>query len=221
MTSIDPRLAAALATQFLQWRATLGQGATRIGWKLGVGDRERIGDELAVGHLTSATCLDPGAAYHADDAGDLRADAEVAFELGRDVDPNDPAGAAAAIAGVGVALEIVDLARPPDDPVSVVAANVFHRAVAFGPFQPARPADGIRGRLLVNGRTRASAPVPAADELAGRVQAAARLLGAMGERLEAGDRIITGSVVQVAVTVGDQVVAGLGPLGRVDLSIQP
>jgi 2-keto-4-pentenoate hydratase len=219
MTSIDPRLAAALATQFLQWRATLGQGAARIGWKLGVGDRERIGDELAIGHLTTATHLEPGAAYHADDAGDLRADAEVAFELGRDVDPNDPA--AAAIAGVGVALEIVDLARPPDDPVSVVAANIFHRAVAFGPFQPARPAGGIRGRLLVNGRTRASAAVPPADELAGRVQAAARLLGAMGERLEAGDRIITGSVVQVAVGVGDEVIADLGPLGRVDLSIWP
>jgi 2-keto-4-pentenoate hydratase len=135
------------------------------------------------------------------------------------VDLNDPA-AAAAIAGVGVALEIVDLARPPDDPESVVAANIFHRAVAFGPFQPARPAGKIRGRLLVNGRTRASASAPPADELTGRIKAAARLLGAMGERLEAGDRIITGSVVQVAVTVGDQVVADLGPLGRVDLSIQ-
>jgi 2-keto-4-pentenoate hydratase len=143
----------------------------------------------------------------------------VAFELGRDVDPDDPAGAADAIAGVGAALEIVDLAGPPDDPVSVVAANVFHRAVAFGPFQPASPVGGILGRLLVNGRTRALAP--AAGELAGRVCAAARLLGAMGERLEAGDRIITGSVVQVAVAVGDQVVADLGPLGRVDLSIQP
>ena len=196
-----------------------GRGAARGGWKLGVGDRERIGDELAVGHLTSATCLDPGAAYHADDAGDLRADAEVAFELGRDVDPNDPAGAAAATAGVGVALEIVDLARPPDDPVAVVAANVFHRAVAFGPFRPAQPAGGIRGRLLVNGQPRASAAT--ADDLAGRLAAAARLLGAMGERLEAGAQIITGLVVQVPIEVDDEVVADMGPLGRVGLSIRP
>jgi hypothetical protein len=75
---------------------------------------------------------------------------------------------------------------------------VFHRAVAFGPFRPAPAGWRIRGRLLVNGRTRASAPVPAAGELADRVGAAARLLGVMGERLEAGDRIITGSVVQAA-----------------------
>ena len=78
MTSIDPRLAAALASQLGHWRATLGQGAARVGWKLGIGDRERIGGELAVGYLTSATCLDPGAAYHG--GGDLHADAEVAFE---------------------------------------------------------------------------------------------------------------------------------------------
>jgi hypothetical protein len=83
------------------------------------------------------------------------------------------------IGGAGAALEIVDLARPPDDPVAVVAANVFHRTVTFGPFQPAQPAGGIQGRLLVNGRTRTSALAPAAEELAGRVGAAARLLGAI------------------------------------------
>jgi hypothetical protein len=75
---------------------------------------------------------------------------------------------------------------------------VFHRAVAFDRSGRPQPAGGIHGRLLVNGRTRASAPVPAAGELADRVGAAAQLLGVMGEWLEAGDRIITGSVVQAA-----------------------
>ena len=215
--TIDPRLAAALADQFRQWRVTLRDGAERVGWKLGVGDRERIGDELAIGHLTSATCLDPDAAYHADGDADLHADAEVVFELGRDLDPDDPAAVHEAIAGIGVALEIVDLARPPDDPVSVVAANVFHRAVAFSPFQPTPPAGRIQGRLIVNSRVQASAWV--ADNIADRVGAAARLLGAMGERLQAGDRIITGSVVQVPVKVGDQVIADMGVLGRVPLVI--
>jgi len=41
----------------------------------------------------------------------------------------------------------------------------------------------------------------------------------MGERLEAGDRIITGSVVQVPIKGGDQVTADLGPLGRVEITI--
>jgi 2-keto-4-pentenoate hydratase len=43
----------------------------------------------------------------------------------------------------------------------------------------------------------------------------------MGERLEAGDRIITGSVVQAPIEVDDEVVADMGPLGRVGLSIRP
>lgn len=84
---IDARLAAALAVQLEQWRATLRAGADRVGWKLGMGDRERIGDEVAIGYLTSATLLDPGGAYHAGCDGDLHADAEVAFELGRDLEP--------------------------------------------------------------------------------------------------------------------------------------
>ena len=124
---IDPRLAAALATQLERWRATLAGGAARVGWKLGVGDGERIGDEaVAVGHLTTATVLEPDATYSAAGTSDLRADVEVAFEVGPDL----------TITGVGVALELVDLAGPPGGPEAVVAANIFHRAVAFGPFRP-------------------------------------------------------------------------------------
>ncbi len=206
--AIDPRLAAALAVQLERWRATVDAGATRVGWKLGVGDAERIGNELALGHLTSATLLEPDASYSAAGAGDLRADAEVAFEVG----PGQ------AITGVGVALELVDLAGP-GDPEAVVAANIFHRAVAFGPFRLPPLPTGLRGRLLVNHRPAESAPV--ADGVAGRVAAAARVLAAMGERLRPGDRIITGSVVQVPVRPGDRVAADLGPLGRVELSIGP
>jgi 2-keto-4-pentenoate hydratase len=210
---LDPRLAAALAVQLRQWRAALDGGAERVGWKLGMGDRERIGGEVAIGHLTSTTELAPGGVYHAGPGVDLHADAEVAVRLGHDPD----AGAAPVIAGVAAALELVDLARPPDDPVSVVAGNVFHLAVAFGPFQPPPALEGVRAGLVVNGRLLASAPV--AGDVAGRVGAAGRLLRAMGERLEAGDRVITGSVVQVPVGVGDQVVAEFGPLGRVQLSV--
>jgi 2-keto-4-pentenoate hydratase len=213
---VDPRLAAALTAQFEQWRAALHGGAARVGWKLGMGDGERIGDEVAIGHLTSAGLLDPGGIYHAGSHLDLRADAEVALQLGRMVAPDaDAVAARRAIAGYGVALEIVDLGGP-DDPVSVVATNVFHRGVAFGPFRPTLP-EGIDGRLVVNGHVQASSA--AASDPADRVRAAARLLGAMGEQLQPGDRIITGSVVQVPIKVGDQVVAEMGALGKVRLSI--
>jgi 2-keto-4-pentenoate hydratase len=219
---IDPTLAAALATQLAHWRAALAGGAQRVGWKLGMGQRERVGGQLAVGHLTSATRLEPGATYHPDSRphARLHADAEVALLLGQAPDAGaDPAAAGQAVAGVGVALELVDLAGPPDDAAWAVATNVFHRAVAFGPLHPALPAGGVRARLLVNGQVVASAPAPDLADLTGRVGAAARLLAAVGERLQAGDRIITGSVVQVPIIPGDEVTADMGALGVVRLSI--
>ncbi len=198
-------LAAALAAQLERRRATVAAGAEHVGWKLGMGDRESIGGEIAVGHLTSATCLPTGSTYTGADTGELHADAEVAVEL-------DEHG----IARYGVALELVDLTVLPGEPRSVVAANVFHRAVAFGPLTTATAA-GAQGRLLVNGEVRASAA--AANDLAGRVEAAAKLLAAVGERLGAGDRIITGSIVQVSIRRGDDVVAELDGHGEARLTI--
>jgi hypothetical protein len=52
-----------LTVQLEQWCATLDAGAVRVGWKLGVGDSERIGEGPALGHLTSATQLEPGSMY--------------------------------------------------------------------------------------------------------------------------------------------------------------
>jgi 2-keto-4-pentenoate hydratase len=65
---------------------------------------------------------------------------------------------------------------------------------------------------VVNGETRASAPI--ARDFADLVRTVGRLLDSAGERLQAGDCLITGSVVQVPVEPGDDVLADLGPLGR-------
>jgi 2-keto-4-pentenoate hydratase len=219
MPEVDPRARAALESQLVFWREALDAGAARVGWKLGMGDAERIGGEIAVGHLTSASVLAPGSAFVGDPMASLSVDAEVALEIGRDVGADvDQADARAAIAAYGPALEIVDLGCAGDGPEAVIAGNVFHRAVAFGAFSVDMPEDAD-GRLLVNGEVRASAPAPA--DFADRVCAAARLLATVGEGLCAGDRLITGSVVQVAVQSGDHVVADLGPLGRVAAAIAP
>jgi 2-keto-4-pentenoate hydratase len=192
VSGVDPRLVAALTVQLDLWRAALAEGAERVGWKLGTGEGERIGPGPVIGHLTSATQMEPGAVYRAGDALDLRADAEVALHLGADVSPDaDRETAAAAIAGYGPALELVDLgAPPPGDPERIVATNIWHRAFALGPLDHPPPPPEAKGRLVVNGETRDSAPI--SKDFAKLVQAAARLLGAVDERLEAGDRLITG-----------------------------
>ena len=200
MSDVDPRLVSALRRQL----AARPADATRVGWKYGSGDGERIGDEIAVGHLTSAATLEDGATYRGGGR-DLHADAELAVEIGTD----------GGIARYGAALELVDLAGD-DSPEEVVATNVWHRAVAFGPFVDSLPT-GLEGALLVNGERRDAGWVP--TDSAQRAAAVSRVLRAAGERLEAGDRLITGLIVNTPVASGDEVVADLGLLGRVGLRI--
>jgi 2-keto-4-pentenoate hydratase len=218
--AVDPRLIAALAAQLRVRRRVLRTGVAHVGWKLGIGDAERIAGEIAVGHLTSATLRATESTFHSVDAVAPHADAEIFLEIGRELPPNPTADEARrAISAYGGALELVDLAGAQDGPEAVIAGNIFHRAVAFGPCQPELPADGLDLRMLVNGEVRAAAR--ATDDLAARLSAAARVLDAVHERIRTGDRVITGSVVQVAVSKRDHVVADFGPLGCVQLAIAP
>ena len=188
---IDPRLVAALRVQLA------ARHGERVGWKLGAGDSERLGDTLSVGHLTTTTLLEDGATY--DSAGaELHADAEIAVVVG---------------VGYAPALELVDLHNSDAGAETVVATNIFHRAVAFGQTADRLPSEGA---LLVNGVERARARVPDVGE---RMRSAEQVLRAVGERFEPDDRVITGSVVQVPVRAGDEVTADFGSLGRVSLRV--
>jgi 2-keto-4-pentenoate hydratase len=217
-SEVDPRLASALAAQLRVWRASLAGGARRVGWKLGIGDRERIGAGPVIGHLTTATLLPAGATFRAAGIAALHADAEVALELAHDVEADaDREAARAAIGGYGAALELVDLSPVAGGPERIVATNVFHRAVAFAPVTCARMPPRASGQLIVGGAVRDSAAAKA--DYGELVRSVAVLLGCAGERLRAGDLLITGSVVQVPVAAGDAVVADLGALGSVGLSL--
>lgn len=218
---VDPRLVSALREQLAMRRRLLEAGATHVGWKLGTGERESIGGEIAVGYLTSATGLESGATYEGGPAdAELHADAELAVEVGRGLEPGaDAPSIRRAITGYAAALELVDLARVPGEPESIVAGNVYHRAFAFGPWRAELPGETEEARLLVDGVERARGRLEA--NVFERLVAAARLLGAVGERVSAGDRIITGLVVQVGAERGREIAADLGPLGAARLAVGP
>ncbi|HEX2102912.1 MAG TPA: hypothetical protein VHF51_04635 [Solirubrobacteraceae bacterium] len=210
MVAPHPDIVAATRAQLAARRAALEAGARRVGWKIALGIaevEELIGTERAIGHLTAATLLEPGGTYSSADDRELRAETEVAIEVGE----------GERIAGLAVALELVDVARPPDGMAGIVAANVFHRAVAFGPTRPGAGLAGARARLLISGQLRDEGPARA--DPAATVRAAARLLGAVGERLEPGDRILAGSVCHVPAGPGDAVAAEIDRLGRVEARI--
>jgi 2-keto-4-pentenoate hydratase len=221
----DPRVVAGLRAQLEDWRAALEAGAGRVGWKIGLNVPEvqaALGiEEPVIGHLTSDSMVESGGRYHPEPDAKLKAEPEVSLEMGRDVDPDADADAARdAIAGVSVALELVDTSRPPDGIEAIVATNVFHRAVAFGVTRPALPAEGLNAALLVGGEERETAEVP--DDLTEAVLVTARLLGEAGERLQRGDRIIAGSLTpQVDLAPGDDVTVEIEGLGRVELRISP
>jgi 2-keto-4-pentenoate hydratase len=179
-----------------------------------MGARESVAGEMAVGYLTSESVLRDGATY-GEAVGDLHADAEAVVEFGRDVDPSGGVDSVRnAIVGYGAALELVDLAPVPGEPEAVVATNVFHRAVAFKELR-AVPSGDVR--VLVNDETRAASAWPGA--LHERLARAALLLEAVGERFVLGDRVITGSIVQVPISVGDAVTADFGGLTEVRLRV--
>jgi 2-keto-4-pentenoate hydratase len=212
----DPRLLAALRRQLERRDEIVSDGASQLGWKLGIGAAESIGGEIAVGHLTSATLLEPGESFRAGDATMLHADAEIAVELGGDIEPGaGEAAVAAAIRGYRPALEIVDLAGD-EEAEEAIAGNVFHRALALGELRPGL-AGALGAQLVLNGEIRKEARAPA--DLAPRLAAAARVLAAVGERIQTGAVVITGNVVQVPVAAGDEVTAAFGSLGSVSLRI--
>jgi 2-keto-4-pentenoate hydratase len=221
VTELDARVRAGLAAQLGRWRHTLDAGAARVGWKMGrtIDEVEALmGAEPVIGHLTTASMLGSEAVYGTEDDSMLRAETELALVIGRDVPADaDAAAARDAIAGLGVALELVDVGPPRGDVEKLLEGNVFHRAFALGEVRPADPTGGRHGSLSVNGRIRRTGPL--LDDYGDTVRDAAALLGAMGEGLQAGDRIIAGAVVHVPVRVGDRVGVEIDGLGRLDVAI--
>ena len=219
----DARVAAGLAEQLRAWRAAVDGGAARVGWKIGFNApavQEMCGiAEPVIGHLTSSTVVEPDGAYAAGSPKALVAEGEVAVELGADVAPDAGLDTArAAIAACGPAIELVDIERDFSDLEAIVAENVFHRAVVFGPMTPGAPPAGLRASV----RAGAGDPVTgdAPEDFAAEVQLTARLLGEHGELLRAGDRIITGALAPPPpAAAGDRVELDLGALGSVAVAI--
>ena len=220
---VDPRVKAGLERQLEEWRRLLGQGAHRRGWKIGFNAlqaQQALGlREPVIGFLTSSTEVGPDGSHSLAGASRPLVEVEVAIELRRDVGPGAEVDEAlAAIESLGPAIELIDMPGLPDDLEQALAGNVFHRAVVFGPHRQDAAVGGIVATITVSGEERESAP--AEVDLAETIRLVADLLAACGEGLEAGDRIIAGTLTRpVPVKAGDRVRAELGPLGGAELSL--
>ena len=192
-------------------REQLAQGAEPIGWKVGFNvsaAQQKLGiDGPLAGFLTTDGLLEDGAEVSLDD-GPVVVESEVAVELGDD---------ARTIVALLPALEVAD---PPDldqDVETILAGNIFHRAVAFGPRVEASAPGG--GRILVNGEVEhVMAPAETGAHLEEMVEAVRRRLLDADEDLAPGQRIITGILAPPHVAQpGDVVRLELDALGGVEL----
>lgn len=195
-------------------KAQLGTRATRIaaggkhlGWKAGFGAPPALQKFGLPGPLVGYMLADARVA-----SGDTVsisgwtkpvAEPEIAVWLAADLtDGSDRAKVAAAISGIGPAIELADLNPPPEDVTAILAGNIFHRRVILGRVDTSRAGarlDGFVGRVTRSGTKAAPVSADALEANTGRlldiVAHIASTLAACGEKLARGDVIICGSVV--------------------------
>jgi 2-keto-4-pentenoate hydratase len=228
----DPRVVRGMTAQLKLRRQRLDGGDKPLGWKVGFGlptqlKQFNISGPL-VGFLTQNAHIASGSTVSLAGWAKPVAEPEVAVHIGRDV----AAGAtletaAAAIAGISPAIELADVHEPATDPERILSHNIYQRHVVLSGSTPARvggAADGLTCRFIRRGAEFARTTDPQANT--GRwvdiVCHVANVLAASGERLRAGEVIITGSVVPPIAIEPDEsdLVFALDPVGTISVRFQ-
>lgn len=189
----------------------LADGATGIGWKIGFDTptiQEYFGlSDAVVGYLTDTRVVEDGAAVTLAGWVAPAVEVELAVRVGDDGD----------IAGVGPALELVDLDISFDDIEPVLAGNICHRGVVFGAEVPGVDPLAMAATVTKEGSVVAEGRLTTDPALT--VAFVRTYLAAHGGALEPGQRIICGSVVPpVPVAPGDELDVSFGPFGSLRVS---
>ena len=200
----DSRITRGLTAQLAQRRARIAAGEIPLGWKVGFGApaaMKMLGiDAPLLGYLMQNAQLPNGATVSLKGWPKLAAEAEIAVHMARDLDATaDHATIRSAIAGISPAIELADVTFAPDDVEKILAGNIYQRHVLLGTCDTTRAGavlDGIRARIARNQAEIANTtdPQAATGEIIGIVGHVATTLAMHGERLRAGDVIITGSI---------------------------
>jgi 2-keto-4-pentenoate hydratase len=215
----DVRVGRGMTAQLELRRRLINAGARPIGWKVGFGApaaMARLGIATPlVGFMLDRNIAPSGASVPLAGWVKPAAEPEIAVEM-RAALPGGatPSAAADAIGALGPAIELADIDHPPDDVETILAGNIFHRNVVFGPRDRTRAGgriEGLRARVRRNGA--AYADTTELEANTGKLIDVATC----GERLAAGDVIIAGSVV-APIFLGDgdgAIDYALDPIGSV------
>ncbi len=199
----DPRIARGMAQQLTRWHQRLKAGEKALGWKAGFGSPDAMArlkiQAPLIGHLTDQSLVRSGDAVSLSGWTRALAEPEIAVFIGKDVARGASREAAAnAIVGLAPAIELVDAVGPREDVAAILAGNVCHRHVVLAARDNNRGGslEGYGGTVLHEGSEIAVPDLPAAaGDYIELVRHIADLLAAFGERLAAGQVVITGAVV--------------------------
>ena len=228
----DPRIVRGMTAQLKLRRQRLEVGDEPLGWKVGFGapailKQFNIGGPL-VGFLTQNARITDGGAVSLAGWTKPVAEPEVAVHIGSDLAAGATLeAAAAAIAGISPAIELADLHEPATDPERILSHDIYQRHVVLNGSTPARAgaaADGLTCRIIRRGAefTRTSDPQANTGRWVDIVCHVANVLAAFGERLRAGEVIITGSVVLPITIEPDEndLAFALDPVGTISVRFQ-
>ncbi len=219
----DSRVRAGMERQLAERRRMIADGARPIGWKLGLGTpaaMEKHGTSAPlVGFLTDRGLREDGSEIEIGAWSKPTAEPELAVHIAHDLPAGaDRDAAAAAIGGLGVAIELVDLGGGEVE--EILAGDIFHRHVVLGGATAGvEPAD-LRAVIAHGADTQeVDDPLALVGDPAAAVAHLATHLSAFGETLRAGDVLITGSIVPaLSVAPGDTLAYRLEPLGELTLT---
>jgi 2-oxo-hept-3-ene-1,7-dioate hydratase len=209
---VTAAVAAGMRALLARRAAELEAGAEAIGWKIGFNARavqESFGLEgPVVGYLTDSTARAPGDVIVLKGWHQPALEVEVAIRVGAD----------GGVAALAPALELVDLDLPAGGLEGILAANVFHRGVVFGPETAGADVGDLAVSVVRAGIGDDRGPPLATGRLSEdpetTVEVVRAFLAAHGATLAPGDRIIAGSLIApLAIAPGDALEVAFGVLG--------
>ena len=224
-----PLIKKGMTAQLATRRARIAAGEKPLGWKLGLGapaSMQKLGLAApVVGYLMQRALLLSGSTVSL--AGYLKpvAEPEICVRMASDLGAGASADAAlAAIKEIFPAIELADLepVPTPDNLDVVLEGDIYQRHVLLcGNTRFGGSTAGLTSRVIRRGAETARTADPEAltGKLGDIVAHVANTLAAFGEKLSAGDVIITGSITPPLMIEADETALThvLDPIGEVSV----
>ena len=228
-SAADERVRRGMEAQLALRATALENGDEPLGWKVGYGTPsafERFGTVAPMtGFLLRSGLLDEGPPVSICGWSNPALEAEVAVRMASDLPPGaEPHTVRESIGALAPAFELVDLNPGLEEVEGVLEANIFQRAVILGAGSGGVAPEDLSATLQRAGEDAAEVedPQAATGEIVSIVRHVADLLGVFGERLAAGQVIITGAITPppIPVSAGERFDYELRPIGRMSVEFE-